>query len=332
MNFYQSQLRKYITKEIYQKPTFEVDILGKTYQGVMKQQKRFGKQMRRYMVHGVELDSYDEYSSKLKDIMLHLERDYKKDRWDMFFQIGLVDELWRYPTDQVKDDTVTKDAIKKRKYLQSDLRQRYKLKPSRREHMPDTTIVLDVETAKAVSSLSSSGKRYVNKGKKAWLTFQQRTKKADREAYRAMRYAMAYDKRFNVIPQETFLDLMNYLKNEKKGALFTAEQDGEIVSGAVYLYYGKQLVYLYGATDRSFGSIGAQYRLTHEIVKRWADNVYTSLDLLGVAPVGWEEWHQLEGVTRFKQAFGGETISYVGNYDLIFNSVAYKGFKLVRGK
>lgn len=100
------------------------------------------------------------------------------------------------------------------------------------------------------------------------MTFHQLTKKADRETYREMRYTMAYDKRFNVIPKETFLDLMGYLKKEKKGALFVAEQDGEIVSGAVYLYYGKQLVYLYGATDRSFGAIGAQYRLTHEIVKR----------------------------------------------------------------
>ena len=67
--------------------------------------------------------------------------------------------------------------------------------------------------------------------------------------------------------------------------LFGAKKDDTIVSGALYLFYGKQLVYLYGATDRSFGAIGAQYRLTHEITKRGYKEKYTSLDLLGVAPV-----------------------------------------------
>lgn len=43
--------------------------------------------MRWYMVHGVELGSYDEYSSTLKDVMLHIERDYNKGRGDVFLQL-----------------------------------------------------------------------------------------------------------------------------------------------------------------------------------------------------------------------------------------------------
>jgi len=332
MNFYQSQLRKYITKEIYQKPTFEVEILWKKYQWVMKQQKRFGKQMRWYMIHGVELEDYHAYSVELKDAMLRLTRDYKREWWDMFIQIWLVDELAVHETRSLKDEKVREEAGKKRTYRESDLWQRYWLKPSRREHMPNATIILDLKETPTTKSLSTSWKRYVNKWKKAELKFVKLTKKADRETYWEMRYTMAYDKQFSVVPKETFLELMKYLHKEKKWVLFAAKKDDEIVSGALYLFYGKQMVYLYGATDRSFGTIWGQYWLTHEITKRWHKEKYTSLDLLWVSPVWWEKGHDLEWVTRFKQVFGGKTVSYVGNYDLIFNKVAYKGFKFMKWK
>jgi len=89
---------------------------------------------------------------------------------------------------------------------------------------------------------------------------------------------------------------------------------------------------LYGATDRTYGNIWAQYRLTFEILQWAHKNKRSSLDLLGVSPVGYEKGHDLEGVTRFKQVFGGETISYVGNYDIVFNKMLYGGFKKLRGK
>lgn len=132
------------------------------------------------------------------------------------------------------------------------MKERYSLEPSRREHMPNATIILDLKKEPTKSGLSSSGKRYYNKGQKAGLEFVELTTKKQREQYRDMRYTMAYDKRFAVVPKETFIQLMTYLTKEKKGVLFAAMKEKEIVSGALYLYYGKQMVYLYGSTDRSF--------------------------------------------------------------------------------
>jgi lipid II:glycine glycyltransferase (peptidoglycan interpeptide bridge formation enzyme) len=167
--------------------------------------------------------------------------------------------------------------------------------------------------------LSSSGKRYINKWKKANLEFVLATSE-QREQFREIWYTTWYDKWFNVLPKEQFLKLREYCMSEEVWTLFLWVQNGKIVTGAVYLRYGKQMIYLYGGTDRSYGDIWAQYRLTDQIIRRWVDAKYTSLDLLGVAPVGFEKWHDRAGVTRFKQAFGGETISYWGSYDIVFNS------------
>lgn len=96
---------------------------------------------------------------------------------------------------------------------------------------------------------------------------------------------------------------MEFLHAENRGVLFAGLRDGKLVTGAVYLHYGKQLVYLYGMTNRTFGDIGAQYRLTAQIIDRAHTNGWKSIDLLGVAPVGMEDGHDLAGVTRFKQSF-----------------------------
>ena len=135
-----------------------------------------------------------------------------------------------------------------------------------------------------------------------------------------------------MLPKEQFVALIEMLHQEQQGQLFLAMKDDVIVAGSLMLFYGKQMVYLYGATDRSFGNIGAHYRLTYEIMQWGHRAKKTQLDLLGIAPVGFEEEHYLSGVTRFKQSFGGTTISYVGNYDLVFSPVLYKTFKFMRGK
>lgn len=68
------------------------------------------------------------------------------------------------------------------------------------------------------------------------------------------------------------------------GRLFVAKKDNELVSGSLCLAHEQQLIYLYGATDRAWGNIGAHYRLTLHIRSRARDHQFTEFDLLGIAP------------------------------------------------
>lgn len=38
-NFYQSQLRYELTKDVYRKPTFEIELLGKPHFGVIREKR-----------------------------------------------------------------------------------------------------------------------------------------------------------------------------------------------------------------------------------------------------------------------------------------------------
>ena len=123
---------------------------------------------------------------------------------------------------------------------------------------------------------------------------------------------------------------MELLHETSQGRLFIAKKDDQIVSGSVCLQIEKQLVYLYGATDRAFGAIGAHHRLTIQILSRAREHHLSSFDLLGIASPGAAADHPLQGVTRFKQSFGGETIVYTGAYDLVCSPRGYRAFKLWR--
>lgn len=341
-NFYQSTLRNELNREIYGKPTFEATILGRTYQWVIKQQRRLGKTFRRCMIHGLEwvLDEDWKRTKAHRDQLLadleRLQRDHGSRWWDVFLQLGILDPVARFTVAEIKKDGIAEAIVTKQSALDAQLNKDFAMQVTFREHMPQATVLIDCDNYSR-TSLSSSWKRYVNKGAKAWLTLEYLTKKDEREQFRSVRYAVGYDKAFNVLPKEQFLALMTHIHETKQGFLAVWMHEGKIVTGGVYLTIPHstrskklQWVYLYGATDRAYWAIGAQYRLMDQIAQVWTTiHGRTSLDLLGVAPVG-DDTHHLAWVTRFKQAFGGEHISYAGSYDIVWNALLYKTFKIMK--
>gem|GEM_PF-4487718 len=88
------------------------------------------------------------------------------------------------------------EAQQKMAFIDRDLLTWYDLRPTCREHMPHATIVLDtkgtIEDRK--KECSDSGKRMVNKGQKAGLTFSLLADEKERRTFWRMRYTMSYDK------------------------------------------------------------------------------------------------------------------------------------------
>lgn len=337
MNFYQSDLWYTITSQIYKKPTFPVTFCDQSYRGITKQQQKFWTSFQWYMLHGLRRDTQhtltelDWPSVAIQTSLQTIRRDYGKTWGDIFFQFWFIDIVDECHTMHMKDKEVVASFVQHKKQLQNNLWTNYKLFPSHRWHMPDTTIVLDL--TKPLDDIrswySDSGKRYINKWKKAQLTFVVADEKLQESFYRIW-YTMAYDKWFFVPSQDMYTQLMRWLTQNNQGALLVAMQGETIVSGSICVWIGSDLYYLYGATDRSFGDIGWHYWLTDRIIEWGQQQWYKNFDLLWVAPPDAWSTHPLSGVTRFKQAFGGKTIMYLGNYDYVFSPWLYQAFLLSR--
>jgi hypothetical protein len=329
-SFYQSDSWIRIQKEVFKKPSFTVEFDGKQYFWFAKFWERFGVKSSWYMVHGIPLQTIHTYSHSLMESFARLKRDHLSKRWDIFFQCWSCSVIDAVPTNLAKSEDYCASMRKKHRYLAHDFRQWYRLTPSWREHMPEATIIISITWKNWYrSTYSQSCKRFLNKAKKQWLTFS-KAKKTDRDAFYDVWYAMAYEKGFSIITRDMFFGMMDYLNATKEWYLFLAKHKWAIVSGSVILTIWDELVYLYWATNRVFGDIWAHYWLTDKILSWWEDSSYTCLDLLWISAPRALQDHPLRGVTRFKQAFGWTTYSYVGNFDLIGNQMLYKTFKLIK--
>jgi len=118
----------------------------------------------------------------------------------MFFQCGIVDILSKNKTKRLKDPKVIEELQKRRIYQRSNMRERYDMKPSFREHMPDATLVLDLtlNAMEMKQEFSKSCKRFLNKAKKAELSFALATEKEWKDFWKIW-YTMAYDKGFSTL-------------------------------------------------------------------------------------------------------------------------------------
>ena len=105
--------------------------------------------------------------------------------------------------------------------------------------------------------------------------------------------------------------------------------DGDQVLVAnVIICFGQYATYLFGASDEDAGGHGASYYAQYEGML-WAKHQGMNwLDLWGVSKDGWPaKWN---GITFFKESFGGQRVSFVGAYDFVYSGVWYKLYSMLR--
>jgi lipid II:glycine glycyltransferase (peptidoglycan interpeptide bridge formation enzyme) len=102
--------------------------------------------------------------------------------------------------------------------------------------------------------------------------------------------------------------------------LYLAEYLGEPLAAIVTLFYGREGVYLYGASSDSHRNLMAPYALQWKAIEDAKASGCTEYDLFGIPPSN-DEKHPMAGLYRFKTGFigggeaGGRIIHRPGSWD-----------------
>lgn len=96
----------------------------------------------------------------------------------------------------------------------------------------------------------------------------------------------------------------------ENAGLYVAEFEGEVLAAAIVTFYGEVATYYYGVSGNRHRELMAPYLLHFEIMREAKAKGFKVYDLFGIAPLGAEEGHSWEGVTRFKRQFGGVEVEY----------------------
>lgn len=106
--------------------------------------------------------------------------------------------------------------------------------------------------------------------------------------------------------------------------IFLASYHGEVIAAALVSFYGNKATYLHGASDNKWRNLMAPHLLQWEIIKVAKKKGYQFYDFYGIDEKKWP------GVTRFKLGFSKKIINYAGTYDIIFRSMMYRIYMVVK--
>lgn len=130
-----------------------------------------------------------------------------------------------------------------------------------------------------------------------------------------------------------YLDKKKYLENFKEDKMYE-EIKKEVknlipISCAMFIMDKDVVNYVYSGSYSKYNYFNAQYMIQNEMIK-WAceQHKYSSYDFGGISgnfDINSEDY----GVYAFKKNFNGRVIEYIGEYDLVVNSLFY--FMYVQG-
>lgn len=108
------------------------------------------------------------------------------------------------------------------------------------------------------------------------------------------------------------------------------EEFGEkkIIAGGWYMLYGREIVYLFGASYKPFMRYNSQYLLQYEMLKYAIDEGYDKFNFYGIDG-NFNENSVNYGLFDFKRGFNADVHELIGEFDLIVNKSLYKQYNLL---
>lgn len=325
-NFYQSELWKHINRDVYRKPTIQVDLFWYTYQAILWQKKLWPVTLTWLQILGVTWLSPEQMGS-IKNELKPVQQKYKP----FCIQIWYSDILHSAASKDLDKPAVIAQFHKKHAETRK-MMEWFWYKKSHKENLPPSTYIVDIlpPLEKLRTTISAQHKNKIKKAQKHHVVWSVAELDEIDEFYPLLA-STGNNKWFGVIWPKAFKKLMEDLYANRTGKLFIVRYEGKIVWWAVYLLDRAQhvAVYLYGATDRSVGNIGiGQYIHWYIFDDLQAENIY-EIDLLGGAPTG-DKKHHLAAVGSFKEWFGGKKVEFIWSFDIVYNKLLYKLWSFYR--
>lgn len=109
----------------------------------------------------------------------------------------------------------------------------------------------------------------------------------------------------------------------QQARLFLAYADKELLAGIFVTLLGDEAIYLYGASNNTRRNLMPNYLLQWEAI-RWARQAGArSYDFWGIPATDAAD-EAMAGVYRFKNGWGGRTISFPGNYEYNYHPLVMR--------
>ncbi|MCX7775212.1 MAG: peptidoglycan bridge formation glycyltransferase FemA/FemB family protein [Spirochaetaceae bacterium] len=106
-------------------------------------------------------------------------------------------------------------------------------------------------------------------------------------------------------------------------SLLLAKHEGRALAGIIVFFFGKEAVYLYGASSSEKRNLMPAYALQWHAIRLARSMGCAYYDFFGIPPNGDDQNHPMAGLYRFKTGFGGTIVRRMGAWDFPLQSPGY---------
>ena len=103
--------------------------------------------------------------------------------------------------------------------------------------------------------------------------------------------------------------------------------DKKIISGGLYMLYGHEIIYLFGASYKDYMKYNAQYLLQYYMINYAKDHGYDAFNFYGIDG-NFNKESKGYGLFDFKRGFDARVHELVGEFDLVISKNSYRLYKI----
>lgn len=122
---------------------------------------------------------------------------------------------------------------------------------------------------------------------------------------------------------------INGIKDRIKEAKELIKIDDVIIlSAAMFILYGNEVIYFSSGNYKEYMHFFAQYRIQYEMIKYGTENNFKLYNFYGISG-NFDEKDSRYGVYKFKKGFNGYVVELIGEYKLAINKPYYLLYNLI---
>ncbi|HYF63997.1 MAG TPA: peptidoglycan bridge formation glycyltransferase FemA/FemB family protein [Herpetosiphonaceae bacterium] len=184
------------------------------------------------------------------------------------------------------------------------------------DQLAGETLYLDIaqDEAAILAQMKPKGRYNIGLSARRGVTVRESTDPADIPALYALMDEAGERDGFYVEPIDHFSDLLAHLSAAGLARMLFAEYQGATLGALLLVTYGARATYLYGGTANIQRNVMAGYALQWAAIRAARAAGCAIYDFYGFERTG-DPNHQYANFSRFKRAFGGTPLSFIGAHD-----------------
>jgi lipid II:glycine glycyltransferase (peptidoglycan interpeptide bridge formation enzyme) len=169
--------------------------------------------------------------------------------------------------------------------------------------------------------LKESTRRNIRAGIKQGVAVEASEASAAMDSFYELLQETAAREQFTIRSRAYYQDLLSLFRERGQVAVYLARHEERLLAGAVMLFFGSKLVYLYGGTRTDARDLKPGYLLHWRAIEDAQRRGCTTYDMWGV-PLDPQPGQRGYGYYVFKSRFNGRMVRFIGLYDLPVNRAA----------